>query len=131
MEGNQSSGLMCPNAPSGNGSGRGVSGGGGGLGCQWSGCGRVGGTSPSKMSTSGRTRNTSRPTWIPFGRTTRACTVPLAKKEPPDGLIFISLIVTLRRIFGGGLGEGKVASALMSGKRRGEDIRTVFGCAER
>jgi len=66
---------------------------------------------------------------MPRGRTTRANTVPLARKGVP-ALSFMSRMVTLRRMCGRGIGAGKVALKDKSGIK-GEEIKMGFGSEER
>lgn len=89
-----------------------------------------GGTSPSKIITSGKTLYTVIPTLIPFGSTTLPWTTPLARKVVPDGLIFIFLMVTFRRRCGRGFGAGNSVSIWRLGKR-GVETMTVLASLER
>ena len=119
----QSSGLIRANARSGNGSGR--------EGDEGGPCGSLteSGTLPSNIKTSGSTRCTSSPTSTPLGKTIRANTVPLAKNVVP-GLIFMSRIVTFRRICGLGWGAGKSVSTERPGMI-GEEMMMSLDWAER
>jgi len=67
---------------------------------------------------------------MPLGSTTLACTVPLAKKDVPEGLIFMSRMVTLRRMCGLGCGPGKIVSTLIPGKAS-EEMMMLFDSPER
>ena len=89
-----------------------------------------GGTSPSKIITSGKTLYTVMPTEIPFGSTILAWTIPLARKAEPDGFILISLMVTFRRSCGRGVGAGNLVSIQRLGIRGVETV-TVLSSLER
>ena len=122
-EGNQSFGQICPKALSGRGSGRGISG------------GRSSVTSESLPMVPPRQKQSLlvrlyMPTVIPFRSTILAWTTPLARKAVPDGLIFISLMVTFRRSRARGFGAGNLVSIQTCGKRGVETV-TVLTSLER